>query len=122
MPTRLPAPPCWLPKTGAALVAAAWLTTGCSLLREPTPAREDRDPSRLLREAREAEMNRQWENRTYAELLLGKGTPRILLDIPGGGSPPGFVVVYPRDPVSGCLDVFAMMYGRQILVRAYQCR
>lgn len=103
-----------------ALATGALLLAGCAV--EPV-AREDAPAAaNASRAAREAEMNREWSNRTLADLLLAKGHPWRLYDIPGGGNPPGFVVVYPRDPATGCIDAFAVMYGPQTLVRTYQCR
>ena len=67
-------------------------------------------------------MNRAWQDTTLEQLLQAKGPPRLLLDIPGGGNPPGFVMVYPRDTASGCLDTFALSFGTPARVRSYQCR
>ena len=103
----------------AAAGAAALLAGACSIdPRAPGPP----EPQRAGRVARETQMNLQWQNHTLAELLRGMGEPRLLLDIPGGGNPPGFVLVYPRDVATGCIDTFAVTYGREMLVRVYQCR
>ena len=67
-------------------------------------------------------MNRYWQNRRYSELVATLGQPRMLLNIPGGGNPPGFVAVYGTDPVTRCVDAFAMVYGSDPLVRVYYCR
>jgi len=67
-------------------------------------------------------MNQYWQNRRYSELVATLGQPRMLLNIPGGGNPPGFVALYGRDAASGCIDAFAMVYGSNPLVRVYYCR
>ena len=103
----------------AAAGAVALLAGGCSI--DPRMVAPP-EPLRASHAAREAELNQAWQNHTLAELLRGMGQPRQLLDIPGGGNPPGFVLVYPRDATTGCLDTFAVMYGREIRVRLYQCR
>lgn len=72
--------------------------------------------------AREAQMNRLWQRRRFSELRAVLGTPLTFLDIPGGGNPPGFVAVYPRDPATGCLDAFALVYAPDPVIRLYQCR
>lgn len=108
----------WRPWRVAALGAAA-VVAACALA---PPAPDEPAPSRAGRVAREAEMNHAWIDHTLDELLLALGPPWRLYDIPGGGNPPGFVVVYPRDPASCCLDAFALAYGPQTRVRAYLCR
>jgi len=80
------------------------------------------EPVRVSRAARERQVNDAWQNHTMRELVDDWGPPRQLLDIPGGGSPPGFVLVYPRDEGTGCIDAFAVMVGDVIRVRSYQCR
>ena len=74
------------------------------------------------REGRETAMNQLWQNRRYSELVATLGQPPRLLSIPGGGNPPGFVAVYGRDPTTGCIDAFAMVYGSDPRVRVYHCR
>jgi len=106
-------------KRSAAAGALALLAGGCGMVARTSAPPE---PLRADRVAREAQMNREWQNQTLAELLRDMGPPRLLLDIPGGGTPPGFVLVYPRDTGTGCLDTFAVMYGREPRVRLYQCR
>lgn len=103
----------------AALLACVLLAVACARLG---PATGPDGPLPASREAREEEMNRAWERRPLAELLKARGRPQLILDIPGGGNPPGFVLVYPRDAATGCLDTFAMAYGRITVVRTYQCR
>ncbi|MBL0391711.1 hypothetical protein JJ685_11245 [Ramlibacter monticola] len=99
--------------------AAAVLLAACSdVPRGPSAP----DALRAGRAERETELNRQWQNHSLAELLLGFGRPELLLDIPGGGNPPGFVLVYARDAGTGCLDTFAVVSGPVIRVRMYQCR
>ena len=76
------------------------------------------------RQQREAEMNRQWQNRPLADLLATAGEPELTMNIPGGGNPPGFVVVYGLHSRSGCIDAFAVSTGtvREPTVRVYHCR
>lgn len=74
------------------------------------------------RAAREHEMNARWKNHTLAELVRVRGEPRDTMSIPGGGNPPGFISVYERDPASGCVDAFALVYGPEPVIRNYYCR
>ena len=67
-------------------------------------------------------MNRNWQNRRFSELKAALGQPRLIMSIPGGGNPPGFVAVYGTDPVSGCLDAFAFVYDGDPVIRIYHCR
>jgi hypothetical protein len=97
----------------------ALLVGSCGLA---PPASAPPDPREAARAAREARMNQAWQNHPVAELLRAMGPPRLLLDIPGGGNPPGMVFVYARDAATGCLDAFAVSYGGEVRVRQYQCR
>ena len=72
---------------------------GCAVPPERTAG-----PDAATRALREQEMNARWRNHTLAELLAERGMPRDTMSIPGGGNPPGFIRVYERDPVSGCVD------------------
>lgn len=74
------------------------------------------------RQAREFEMNRRWHERPMSHLVAALGEPKLRMNIPGGGNPPGFVIVYGLDPASGCIDAFALVYGTDPLIRAYYCR
>ncbi|HEY0825450.1 MAG TPA: hypothetical protein VGD76_16805, partial [Ramlibacter sp.] len=78
--------------------------------------------SALARAEREATMNSRWRNRPLSELVRTLGKPMLTMDIPGGGTPPGFVVVYRPDAATGCIDAFAVTLGRDPVVRLYQCR
>jgi len=71
---------------------------------------------------REEAMNARWKNRSYSELVGALGQPLQLLNIPGGGNPPGFAAIYGRDPASGCIDAFALVYGSDPMIRVYYCR
>ena len=71
---------------------------------------------------REQAMNARWKNHSYSELVGALGQPLQLLNIPGGGEPPGFAAVYGRDPASGCVDSFALVYGSDPMIRVYYCR
>ena len=102
-----------------ALGAIALLAAGCSVPVRPLPPP---DPLRASRMAREAQMTQVWQDQTLQQVLQARGRPQVLLDIPGGGNPPGFVLVYPRDAATGCLDTFTMAFGAQARVRSYQCR
>ncbi|GAB3650283.1 hypothetical protein [Ramlibacter alkalitolerans] len=78
--------------------------------------------SNLPRSQREAEMNRQWQNQPLAALMDAYGRPKLVINIPGGGMPPSFAVVYGTDPTTGCIDAFAVSAGSQPVVRIYHCR
>ncbi|HEX6364135.1 MAG TPA: hypothetical protein VFZ93_14355 [Albitalea sp.] len=111
--------------TRRAFLAATLVLAGCQhLLEEPEPPRRAKvhvpTPSQNMR--REAVMNEQWQNHRYSELVAALGTPTMVMNIPGGGNPPGFAVVFGRDPATGCIDAFAMMYGTDPIVRTYYCR
>jgi hypothetical protein len=95
---------------------------GCAEVARDT--RSDPSPAgaMAMRQQREAEMNREWQNRPLAQLVAVLGKPRLTMGIPGGGNPPGFVVVYGEDGASGCIDAFAMNVGREPTVRLYYCR
>lgn len=102
------------------------LLAGCAdLLREARTGKRqaalDRELAQL-RLGREAAMNQRWQNHYYSELLAALGTPARVMSIPGGGNPPGFVAVFPRDAASGCIDAFALMYATDPIVRVYYCR
>jgi len=71
---------------------------------------------------REVNMNRRWQNHRLSELLSALGQPLMLLSIPGGGNPPGFVALYGVDPQSGCIDAFAFVYDTDPIIRVYHCR
>ena len=74
------------------------------------------------RHHREAEMNRQWQNRPLAELLEAYGKPTLVMHIPGGGMPPSFAVVYEIEDPSGCIDAFAVHSQGEPTIRIYHCR
>lgn len=73
-------------------------------------------------QSREFAMNQRWQNRPMSQLVAALGEPKLLLTIPGGGNPPGFVAFYGLDPATGCIDAFALVYGADPAVRAYYCR
>lgn len=75
-----------------------------------------------MREHREVEMNRRWQDQPLAQLVAALGQPMLTLNIPGGGNPPGFVVVYGEDDSSGCIDAFAVNSGGEPRIRMYYCR
>jgi hypothetical protein len=111
-----------------ALALAAVLLSSCQQMpieRTP-PKRAKPTPIHHLSQnvQREATMTEQWQNHRYSELVAALGTPTMVMNIPGGGSPPGFAVVFGRDPRTGCIDAFALMYGggQDPVVRAYHCR
>jgi hypothetical protein len=103
----------------AAAGALALLASACSVDPPSPPGPEPATASRAMREA---EMNSAWQNHSVAELLHARGPARVLFDIPGGGSPAGYVLVYPRDAATGCLDAYAVMAGSEDRVRIYYCR
>ena len=97
---------------------------GCAQVpaKPPTTDLRARFESMQSPDGRERTMNQYWQNRRYSELVATLGQPRMLLNIPGGGNPPGFVAVYGTDPLTGCIDAFAMVYGSDPRVRGYYCR
>jgi hypothetical protein len=108
-----------------AVLALAALAAGCAPLPQPPQpaperhaARHENGPGAL----READMNRRWQNQPLSELVAALGRPARVMNIPGGGSPPGFVVVYGVDAATGCIDAFALMYAVDPIVRVYHCR
>lgn len=103
----------------AAAGALALLAGGCSVDPTWAPAPQQMRVSRAERERR---INAEWQNHTLRELVDEWGPPSRMLEIPGGGNPPGFVMVYRRDEGTGCLDAFAIMYGEVMRVRGYLCR
>ena len=107
---------------GSALVAALALgATGCEQLLRWSQG--DGPPrGSVARMQRELAMNLQWQNRSFSELKAALGQPVLVMHIPGGGNPPGFAAVYGVDPVSGCIDAFALLYGNDPIVRVYYCR
>lgn len=84
------------------------------------PSRPEVAPA--TRFSRESDMNRQWRLRRLSELQRALGAPVRVMAIPGGGNPPGFAVVYGRDPETGCIDAFALQEGDDPLITAYHCR
>lgn len=107
------------------LVMVVVLATGCE-----TAQREWREGSTEEEAAasgsatvwREATMNRRWQNQPLSSLRALRGEPVLMMDIPGGGNPPGMVAVYPVDPATGCTDAFALMFGQDPVIRVYHCR
>jgi hypothetical protein len=111
---------------GAAALALLLVLSACAegevqrIPRQPHPTfGSTADPIRLQREA---EMNRQWQNQPLAALVDAYGRPRMVMNIPGGGMPPSFAVVYGTDPATGCIDAFAVSASSVPLVRVYHCR
>jgi hypothetical protein len=78
--------------------------------------------STVARHQREDEMNRIWQNRPLGELVAELGRPKMVMNIPGGGMPPSFAVVYGPDPGTGCIDAFAISSRGDPVVRIYHCR
>jgi len=110
---------------GAAVLLIALAASGCRQMMleaslQDAPPEGSRGSS--SRTGREALMNGQWQNRHFSELIAAKGEPLLIMHIPGGGNPPGFAAVYGVDPVTGCLDAFALLYGADPTIRVYHCR
>lgn len=108
-----------------AALAIALAAAGCADLE--AAARSGEPEARLsaaARYQRELDMNRQWQNRPLSDLVANAGKPKLTMNIPGGGNPPGFVVVYGLDDRSGCIDAFAINAAvtREPTVRIYYCR
>lgn len=87
------------------------------------PARHPGSDS-LSRNGREWDMNQQWQNRRFSDLRAALGIPQLIMNIPGGGNPPGFVAVYGHDAKTGCIDAFALFGGGgpDPVIRVYHCR
>lgn len=111
---------CRMPALLIALLAAGCQTAEREWREGPTE--EQASASGSPAAWREFNMNRRWQNRPLRELTSAMGEPRLIMDIPGGGNPPGFVVVYGTDAGSGCTDAFALMHGSDPVVRVYHCR
>jgi hypothetical protein len=111
----------------ALVLALAFAATGCQqLLLEDTvldkPTCERGCEVASSRTGREFAMNRKWQHRRFSELRAALGPPQLIMGIPGGGNPPGFVAVYGADPVTGCVDAFAFTYATDPVIRVYHCR
>jgi hypothetical protein len=109
----------------ACAIALALAAAGCADLERT--ARSSPHPvsqGTAARYQREIDMNRQWQNRPLSELVASAGKPKLTMNIPGGGNPPGFVVVYGVDDRTGCIDAFAMNAAvkSEPTVRIYHCR
>jgi hypothetical protein len=109
----------------AAAVALALAAGGCADL-EGVAGTDGPDARQgtAARYQRELDMNRRWQNRPLSDLVATSGKPQLTMNIPGGGNPPGFVVVYGLDDRSGCIDAFAINAAvtREPTVRIYYCR
>ncbi|NKE66911.1 hypothetical protein RAMLITH_13860 [Ramlibacter sp. RBP-2] len=107
------------------LVALLLLAAGCETARKEWregPTEADSIASGSAATRREVAMNRQWQQQPFSRLRAALGEPVLLMDIPGGGSPPGMVAVYQVDPATGCRDAFALVFGQDPVVRVYHCR
>lgn len=107
------------------LVALMMLAAGCETARREWregPSEEDALASGSAATRREVAMNRQWQQQPFSRLRAALGEPVLVMDIPGGGNPPGVVAVYQVDPGTGCRDAFALMLGRDPVIRVYHCR
>ena len=107
-----------------ALIVLGFTLGGCEQLATETTEQRTVTNRRIeaVYNSREMLMNEQWVNHRYSELVAVMGTPSMIMNIPGGGQPPGFAVVYGRDPKTGCIDAFAMMYAKDPIIRQYHCR
>lgn len=106
--------------------ALALVLSGAGCAQLERAAREPSQPAWAgggsSREQREAEMNRRWQDQPLTQLVAALGQPLLTMNIPGGGNPPGFVVVYGEHDSTGCIDAFAVNAGRDPRVRLYYCR
>jgi len=107
------------------LALVAVLAAGCQHLepewREGT-SEADAAAAGTTAAWREAAMNRLWQRRPLSELKFAMGEPQLIMQIPGGGNPPGLVAVYGRHRDTGCIDAFALLYGTDPVIRVYHCR
>ena len=109
----------------AAALALALAAAGCAALEGAVRSGgPDARQGVAARYQRELDMNRQWQNRPLSDLVASSGKPQLTMNIPGGGNPPGFVVVYGLDARTGCIDAFAINAAvtREPTVRIYYCR
>lgn len=111
----------WRPPLAAVVLLAAGCETAEREWREG-PTEEEAAASGNAATWREATMNRRWQNRPFSQLRAVLGEPVLIMDIPGGGSPPGMVAVYQIDPATGCRDAFALVFGQEPVIRVYHCR
>ena len=111
----------WRPPLAAVVLLAAGCETAQREWREG-PTEEEAAASGNPATWREATMNRRWQNRPFSQLRAVVGEPVLIMDIPGGGNPPGMVAVYKVDPATGCTDAFALMFGQDPVTRVYHCR
>lgn len=109
-------------KFGRGTAAAALVLAACAGCADLQGRRHPEVSGAGNRIAREAEMNQRWQNRRMSELLAVMGQPVLVMNIPGGGNPPGFALVYAPDSASGCIDAFAMLHEQDPRIRVYYCR
>lgn len=108
-----------------ALLCLVGVVSGCETVEREWregPTEQQALASGLPGLAREVAMNRTWQNRRLSALRTALGEPRLIMQIPGGGSPPGFAAVYDVDPASGCVDAFAFVHDQDPVIRVYHCR
>jgi hypothetical protein len=116
---------CW--RSFASALAMSLACGGCQFaqleqLAQDSPVCHSRCDDWSTRLGREVNMNRRWQNHRLSELRSALGQPKLLMSIPGGGNPPGFVAVYEQDRLSGCIDAFALIYDGDPIIRVYHCR
>ena len=102
------------------VVAVGSVVASCAT--QPATPRHRMPPLFSQQMLREKVMNERWQDRSYVELVHTLGQPKRVMKIPGGGNPPSFAVVYGWDPVTGCIDAFAISEGPDPVVRVYHCR
>lgn len=107
------------------LLAAVLLAAGCETAEREWregPTDEGAAASGNASTWREVTMNRRWQNQPFSQLKAALGEPLMIMDIPGGGNPPGMVAVYPVDDKTGCTDAFALLFADDPVIRVYHCR
>ena len=110
-------------KATASCVAALLLLSACQQFAIDASEHPRFGASNLAaRQGREDAMNTQWQNQHLSQLVAARGQPMLVMNIPGGGMPPSFVVVYGMDPGTGCIDAFAVSHDRDPRIRIYHCR
>lgn len=116
-----PISPRWRFPLAALLLLAGGCETAKREWREG-PTEQEAAASGSATTRREVTMNMRWQNQRFSQLRAALGEPVMLMDIPGGGNPPGMVAVYRVDPATGCRDAFALMFGQDPVIRVYHCR
>ena len=101
------------------IVSTAALMSGCV----PMPQEADAAFKAAASQAgRERTMREHWVDKPYRELVQYMGREGLVMDIPRYGWPPSSAVGFGVDDVSGCVDAFLVIHGKEPLIKDYFCR